>query len=178
MSDYNSALPIRTQGDADEKVQSKIVDYTTPNQGLAVDASGKIGSKLFDEAGTAFSSGNPLPVEIIGSTTTKYNNHATSASVAAAASVNHDYTALAAIKLMQVCSSGSGKIKTEIKVETGVATGVYTTHFVEFNSTANTNNNITLAAPISVASGVKIRVTITNRDNQAQDVYSTVSAQE
>ncbi len=33
---------------------------------------------------------------------------------------------------------------------------------------------IRLTAPISVAAGVRVRVTRTNRENQAQDVYSSI----
>lgn len=40
MADYNSSLPIRTEGDAQEKVQSKIVDYTDPSKGQIVDTDG------------------------------------------------------------------------------------------------------------------------------------------
>lgn len=40
MSDYHSGLPIRTQADPDERVQCKLVDYTTPGQGTTVDTDG------------------------------------------------------------------------------------------------------------------------------------------
>lgn len=35
--DRHSALPVRTQADADERLQSKIIDYTVPGQGMEVD---------------------------------------------------------------------------------------------------------------------------------------------
>lgn len=40
MADYNSSLPIRTEGDPQEKVQSKIVDFTNPSIGQIVDSDG------------------------------------------------------------------------------------------------------------------------------------------
>jgi len=40
MADYNSSLPIRTEGDPQEKVQSKIVDFTDPSKGQIVDTDG------------------------------------------------------------------------------------------------------------------------------------------
>jgi len=40
MADYNSSLPIRTEGDPQEKVQSKIVDFTDPSKGQVVDTDG------------------------------------------------------------------------------------------------------------------------------------------
>jgi hypothetical protein len=69
-------------------------------------------------------------------------------------------------------------MKIEVQIETGVATAVFNTVFVQFSSTAETNMSIHLAAPITVAAGVRVRVIRTNRDNQAQDLYSTISGQE
>lgn len=40
MADYNSSLPIRTEGDTHEKVQSKIVDFADPTKGQVVDVDG------------------------------------------------------------------------------------------------------------------------------------------
>lgn len=42
MADFDSALPVRSPQDADQRVQTKIVDYTTPTQGTAVDAQGNL----------------------------------------------------------------------------------------------------------------------------------------
>jgi hypothetical protein len=40
MSDYPSSLPVRTEADADERLQSKIIDFTSPANGMTVDADG------------------------------------------------------------------------------------------------------------------------------------------
>lgn len=40
MADYPSSLPVRTEADADERLQSKIIDFTTATQGLTVDSDG------------------------------------------------------------------------------------------------------------------------------------------
>lgn len=111
---------------------------------------------------------------------TEVNNYNTAAAVAAGASSNHDYTVTGGttFTLSQIEASASAKMKIEVQIETGVATGVFNTRFVQFNSTAETNMSIHLAAPITVAAGVRVRVIRTNRDNQAQDVYSTISGQE
>ena len=37
MADQNTALPIRTEGDLQEKVQSKLVDFTNPSLGMQID---------------------------------------------------------------------------------------------------------------------------------------------
>lgn len=40
MADINSSLPVRSEADADQRLQTKIVDFTTPTQGQTVDAQG------------------------------------------------------------------------------------------------------------------------------------------
>ena len=37
MSDFKASLPVRTEADADERLQSMIVDYSTVSQGMTVD---------------------------------------------------------------------------------------------------------------------------------------------
>jgi hypothetical protein len=107
-------------------------------------------------------------------------DYQTSAAVAAAASVNHDYTVTAAMtfKLLGFLGSASGRMKIELKVETGVATGIYTTKYVAFTSTASPSIHIAPSADISVAAGVKVRLTLQNRDLLAQDLYSTLEGYE
>lgn len=120
---------------------------------------------------------NPVPVTIEATPGTHVNDYKDASSIAAGASDNHDYTVTAGktLHLNQVESSASGKAKMQVQVETGVATNSFTTYFVQFNSTAETNMSIRLMDDISVAAGVRVRVIMTNRDNQAQDLYSTIS---
>ncbi len=252
MSDQNTALPVRTEGDLQEKIQSKIVDFIDPTKGAQVDGDKNLhvemhgddpagtdrvmklseagnvvldgvynvgtntvpasvglvaavrnaapglvnmlqritsvtnGLKrlldvsIHDENGDFFSTSNPLPVTITDSEGVEINDYKTSAAVAANASVNHDYTvtALKILKLSQILVSASGKIKAEVKVETAVASGVFNTVAVQFNSTANPNLPFIIVENVTVAAGVKVRLTITNKDNQPQDVYSTTSGHE
>lgn len=135
---------------------------------------------IHDENGAPFSATNPLPVTSVDSEGTEINDYNTGAAVAAAATSNHDYTvtALTTLKLSQVWASASGKMKIEIQIETGVATDVFNTRFVGFNSTANTNIEVPIKENITVAAGVRVRVIRTNKDNQAQDLYSTISGHE
>lgn len=248
MADYQSGLPVRSQQDADERVQTKIVDATNVAQQLEVDAQSRAKVKpvgndgggterilrlseqgeqavdgvynvttntnpaniglighvraaspadsdqtrrltaitngtatsldvaIRDSSGAAFSESNPLPVYVQDSAGTEVNDYNTAAAVAAGASSNHDYTvpALQTLTLTQVIGTGSGKAKLEIQVETAAGAGTFTTRAVLFNSTATPNMEWRLAEPIRVATGVKIRVIRTNRDNQAQDLYSTI----
>lgn len=104
---------------------------------------------------------------------TEICNYTTSSSVAANASVNHDYT-ITALKTFtgeQVVIAGSGKIKVQVLFNAIVK-------FVAFNSTANPIIIIPLLRMIKASAGQVVRITITNNDNQAQDVYSTLMGSE
>ena len=123
---------------------------------LAVNSDGSINVVLQEDAGTE---------------KVDYN---TAAAVASGATSNHDYTTLAAAKLYQVWASASGKLKIEVQVETASGSGTFNTIAVGFNSTATPNINLDLSKYKAVVSGAKVRVIRTNKDNQSQDVYSTI----
>lgn len=135
---------------------------------------------IHDENGAIFSASNPLPVTSVDSEGTEVNDYNTVSAVAAGATSNHDYTvtALMTLKLSQISATASGKMKIEIQIETGVATGVFVTKFVMFNSTATPNMSLDIKENIPVAAGVRVRVIRTNKDNQAMDVYSTICGHE
>lgn len=135
---------------------------------------------LHDESGANYSDTNPLPVTVVDNEGTEVNDYSTAAAVAAAATSNHDYTVTAGktLKLTQVEATASGKAKIEVQVESGVASGVFATKWVMFNSTAETNMSLKIQEPVTVLAGVRVRVIRTNKDNQAQDLYSTVSGHE
>lgn len=144
-------------------------------------ASDSVKVHLNDASGNPFTAINPLPVTVtLDNAGNEINDHKQASAVAANATDNHDYTVTAATTLIltQIEASASGKAKMVVSVETGVATNVFTQKFVQFNSTAETNMSIKLASPLKVLAGVRVRVAITNRDNQAQDLYSTISGQE
>lgn len=100
-------------------------------------------------------------------------DYQTSSAVAKDASVNHDYTVTAANTFYgeEAWVSGSGKLKVEILIDG-------TTKFVGFNSTANPNVRIPLERIVTAAATDVVRITITNRDNQPQDVHSTLLGDE
>jgi len=134
---------------------------------------------IHDEDGNAFSASNPLPVTSVDSEGVEVNDYGMD-TVAAGASATHDYTvtALKTLKLSQVWASASGKMKIEIKIETAVASGVYTTKYVGFNSTANPNIDVPVKENITVAAGVRVRVIRSNLDKQSQDLYTTIGGHE
>lgn len=147
---------------------------------LATFATGILKAGIFDSSGNAISTMNPLPVTVDTVAGTTIDHYKDASSIAAAATDDHDYTVTAGktLYLTQIEASASGKAKMEVKVETAVGSGTFTSKFVQFNSTADTNMSIRLEDPIAVAAGVKVRVTMTNRDISAQDLYSTICGHE
>jgi hypothetical protein len=129
---------------------------------------------LKDEAGNAFSSGNPLPVEIISSTSgTEVNAYDTQATLAAAASDNHDYTVSGTMIFKGVWATASGKLKVEVQIDPDGLSG-YSTKYVGFNSTANPNIDLKFSQSLELANGALVRVIRTNLDKASMDVYSTI----
>lgn len=137
-------------------------------------ATDSVQANLFDEAGVAYSQANPLPVELTqdqsGDEIVDFN---TSAAVAKDASVNHDYTVSVGKTFLgeEAWISGSGKLKAELLVNGSVL-------WVGFNSTSNPNIRIPLEKIMKANATEVIRFTITNRDKQAQDVYTTLTGLE
>lgn len=128
---------------------------------LSMDADGSVRVTVTSEAGA-------------GTKVCEYN---TSAALAAAAVANHDYTVTALKTLIanRIWASASGAIKIEVIVDPA---GTPATQWVGFNSTAHPNINVPIEEFCSVAAGIVIRIAITNLDNKAQDVYSTLTGRE
>jgi len=181
MSDFESSLPIRTEGDLTEKVQVRIIDGTTDAQMATVDTDGDVHvkAKIRDDAGAAFGTpGNPIAVTVgADAAGDGIVDYATAAAIAKNASTTHTYAISAAKtgKALKISVSGSGKLKAELKygpASTTVSKGV------KFNSTANPNIEFDIKAEVLLAATDQLEVVVTNRDNQAQDIYSTIEVLE
>ena len=136
--------------------------------------SDSVAAHLFDEAGVAYSLTNPLPVEVASDQSgDEVCDYQTSAAVAKDASVNHDYTVNVGKTFLSDMAwiSGSGKLKVEMQINGA-------TVYVGFNSTANPNIEIPMRKLCKGAAAQVVRFVITNRDNQAQDLYSTLTGLE
>jgi len=181
MSDQNTSMPVRSEADIDERLQSKIVDFTTPSQGMEVDTDNDahVKAKLRDDSGAAFGTiANPIATTLTNSVPGDgIVDYATAAAVAKDATTTHTYAITAAKtgKALKVSVSGSGKLKAELKYGAAAAT---VTKCVKFNSTANPNIEFEVQAEVLLAATDEIEVVITNRDNQAQDLYSTIQVTE
>lgn len=133
-----------------------------------------------DESGNAFTEANPLPVTMVGSEGTPVNVFTESVNLAAGASANIDYTvtALKTLKLQQIEASSAGKLLIAVQRETAVASATYATFWKKRNSVANPDISLWIKELLSQVAGAKIRVVVTNKDNQATDVDVTVSGHE
>lgn len=153
-----TALDIRALSPATDAV--KISDGT---DNLAINADGSLNVVV-----TSSVAGSPIA------------DYKDDAATAAGASANHDYTVTAGkqLKLIGILASASGKCRVEVQIESAAGSGIFNTKFVGFNSTANPNIQLYPAADIMVPAGAKVRVIKTNKDNQAQDLYSTIEGSE
>lgn len=173
---YNSSAPTLTAAQQ-SALQLDSSGNLKTNIAVALPAGtnniGKV--SIQDSAGAAFSLTNPLPVIVTDAAAgaTDVLDYKAATAVAAAASDTHTYTvtALKTMALKQIVASGSGKIKVEIKINA-------VTKAVLYNSTANPNVVYQFQSPSSVAAGIAIAVVITNKDNQAQDLHSTIEGYE
>jgi hypothetical protein len=111
-----------------------------------------------------------LPVTF-SNTTAEATDFKKATAVAANASDTHTYSPGTTKYLDQVDASASGQLKVEVKVGT---TGAETTRWVGFTSKGNLFTSWRLPNPITVPNTDSVLVIVTNFDNQAQDVYSTI----
>lgn len=140
----------------------------------------RVAANLYDNTGTPFSTTNPLPVTIEAAPGTHINDFKDASAIAAGGTDNHDYTVTAGktFYFNQAESAASGKSKMIVQIETGVGTGIFNARFTQFNSTANPNMSIPISNSIAVAAGVRVRLAMSNRDLQPEDLYSTICGYE
>lgn len=137
--------------------------------------------RLFDEDNVPYTANNPVPVTLEESEGDEIHDPNEAVDVTkrvgeTVTSANHDYTVSAGqvFQLEKVLFSASGRMKCEVQVETGVAADTYNTVAVGFNSTSNPSDAIDLKRPLKVAAGVRVRVVVSNLDNDDQSLYSTI----
>lgn len=131
--------------------------------------------RLFDEDNTPYTENNPLPVTIEESEGNEVHDFNEGVDVVAHGSTaEHIYTPTASFLLSKILFAGSGRMKCELQIETGLASDVFETKAVAFSSTSKLSDEINLDKTLKVALGVKVKVIKTNLDNQDQSLYSTI----
>lgn len=132
--------------------------------------------------GSAVSSTNPFPVQLlntpIGALVNKYNS---SGSVAAGASVNHDYTITTSKTFTGKKFWASSTIRLRVDVQTSPDGSTFTTFWTGFTNEANLvlSDDLGWMAIQDSGTGSKIRLVLTNEDpTLPADVFSTISGTE
>lgn len=127
--------------------------------------------------GDNITAANPLPVYVAADPGDEVESYEVADSIVKNASEDHDYTVTAGTELRQlnVECSATGFALFEVKVETAPSSGTFNTVMTKFNSTAFPNVVFAWRAPKVIAAGVRVRVTKTNLDNQAQDLFSLIN---
>ena len=179
MSDFDSSLPIRTESNGD--IATKLVDGINPLLEAEVDALKDLHTraKLADGSGNDFGTiPNPINVAItnnvLGDGIVDKNE---AIDLASDASATHAYSISAAKtgRLLAIHVSGSGKLKVEVKYG---PTGLTISKYIDFNSTSNPKIEWVIRSEVLLNATDDIEVIVTNRDNQAQSIYSTIELTE
>lgn len=182
MAEINSSLPVRSEGDLDQKVLIKIQDGDNPggSEQTASVTNKQLHTKIFLSDGSVISEENPLPVSTTESAGVEVEDFNESVDVTPTTSQNHDYvvTSGKVLKELNIDASASGKARFELQVETAASSGTFETRSVKFNSTAKPNVEFKIKKPKRIAEGVMIRVVKTNLDEQSQSIYSTINGVE
>lgn len=160
-------------------------DRTTLNQRVTAVAGESevvaLDVSLHDELGNPYDADNPIPVSIEESEGDEIHAfEETEDVVKKGGTADHEYTVATGktLLLYKVLSSGSAKMKIELQIGNGASSEVFATKAVTFNSTANPQADITFdRVPIKVvgtADTTTVKVIVTNRDNQDQDIHTTI----
>lgn len=178
MSDAATSMPVKTEVDADERVQVKVVDYLNPSQNMEVDSDrdAHVKAKMRDDNGDPFGTeSNPIYIAGAEDPGDEIEEFEQSVDVAKDATVTHDYTVTAGktFKGKQIVVSAAGEFRLEVQLETAPAAGTYNTKYVMFAQAAKPYIILPLHKIFKQAAGAIVRLSITNRDKQT-DVYSTL----
>ena len=107
-------------------------------------------------------------VPVSFSATASVLTYFTDAAVASGATVTHSVAG--PVTLLHIHAAGSGELK--MNVATGV-TGSETDKWVGFTSASNQNCEFDTEGSVTIPTGSSVKVTLKNRDTNAQDLYLT-----
>jgi hypothetical protein len=160
----------------DRKVLNVIVDPSTDGNRLGIHSDGSI--KIGDGTESLLiNADGSINVVVAGSPGTPVHDYDT-ATVAGAATSNHDYTVTGAstLSLTQVLFAASGKLKVEIQHGPLASLVTAAVAFIDQDSFGE----YTFASAISVPDTTTgtVRVIRTNRQGGSQDVYTTIIGSE
>lgn len=179
MADIDGELYVRTNGDVDDKVQSKIVDFINPTQGMEVDADNDahVKAKLRDDAGAAFGiESNPVFVTETEDPSPTVHDYDKAIDTAANSATSHTLSPTNNTRVYEIVCSAGGYARYEIAYGT---TASEVQKFVVFTEPSNRTFSLDLSKPILLAGGTdSLVITKTNLDNKQQDIHTTIVGQE
>lgn len=195
MADVNGKVPVRGDGSYDlinnepnsgaiilhERVASP--DETNQLKRPTAVSSGDDNRHCMDVAmadgdGIGIDKDNPMPVYLTDSPATEIEDYDVQSLTKSGGTGDHDYLTTSEFRGLNAEGSSAGLAKFELKVETAPASGTYNTIMVKFNSVGNPNVTFEHKFPKPIVSGVNIRITKTNLDNNDTDVYSLINGTE
>lgn len=161
--------------DLDIRNLSETTDHVLVFANTAKDGTGTDYVPLVDADGHLQIDVLTMPsIDLDDASGTRVHDYQTDAAVAAAASVNHDYTSTTAngFKLKQIWFASSGASKVEVEI--GQA-GSGSAKYVGFIPSEGGSIPIPLPVGLIVANTEEVRIVHTNRNkSKAQDLYSTI----
>jgi hypothetical protein len=117
-----------------------------------------------------------INVVVASSSGAKVHDHKVASAVASDSTDNHDYTAAGGVLLIkQVTFASSGGSKAVLTYDPTGTPKVIWTGFIPKDGG---EKSFILQLPFSVADTKVIRLAVTNRQGQAQDLYSTIEAEQ
>ena len=163
-----------------------VADPITTSRRLAIETAGTAKVRLWDTEGSNASGGNqarPINSNPVAFRSSQYPNLAshmydfqTTASLASDATTNHDFVAAAFPLLTSLVVSASGQVKFEIYSGAAASeeTNLWAVGFLTGRQGDTQQITFPLCSQPDIAYGHTVRIKITNRQGQAQDVYSTL----
>lgn len=133
---------------------------------------------LADGDGNGIDEQNPLPMYLTEARGDEIDEYDEGTSTAEDATVYHSYVVSAAKTLKGIRAEGmsTGFAVFKLQIETGVATGIYTT--VMAKSTSVSDSNVEFDYKKRVETGITVRVCKTNCDDDDTDLHSRISGVE
>lgn len=123
---------------------------------------------------SANSQTNPIFVQMVmNAQTGEFHNYNTASAVAADATSNHDYTVTSTAKLTKITVASSGACKFEIQTGPVASLATVRVGFIPHHGGC-VEYTFNPAKEVPNTSTGTIRIIRTNRENQAQDLYSSI----
>lgn len=195
MSDFNSKQPVKNDGiyDGADNLNPSTTAVITSQRNATIDkttltervtsVSGNDDKKAMDVAisdsqGNRIDENNPLAIYIAESPAEEIDDYNSTASVAMDVTVNHERTVTTGkqFKQLVVPYTAPGLMRAELFIEDAPSAGTFTKVAGGYNSVSRPNGKLTYKK--NIPAGVIIRVSLTNCDEDNQELESQIQGLE